>query len=144
MLSQYYYNLKTVLTPEVLGWASLLSVVMMVATLLISGFLLLRLPKDYFLRHEDVNLSDATNEPRWLRVLVRFAKNVVGIILVLAGVLMLVLPGQGMLTIIAALLLLDFPGKHKLIGRLVANPKVQGGMNLLREKFKKEKFVFRM
>ena len=40
-------------------------------------------------------------------------KNLLGVFFVLIGIAMLVLPGQGILTIIAGMMLLDFPGRHR-------------------------------
>ena len=46
------------------------------------------------------------------------ARNVVGAIVVLAGLIMLVTPGQGILTIIAGLAIMDFPGRDRLLGAI--------------------------
>jgi hypothetical protein len=142
LFSHYYDLLKSNLTPELLTWLSVASVVMMVATLLLSGVLLLRLPRDFFTQREDLRERFVADKPRWLVYLIVGVKNVIGVVLLLAGILMLILPGQGILTIIASLLLIDFPGKFKLIGKLVENPKVRNGMNALRVKFGKEPFDF--
>jgi hypothetical protein len=45
-----------------------------------------------------------------------------------------VLPGQGLLTILIALILLDFPGKRSLERRIIARPKVLRAVNGLRTK----------
>lgn len=45
---------------------------------------------------------------------------------------MLVLPGQGLVTILAGLLLLDFPGKFKLERALVRQPAVMNALNWIR------------
>ena len=60
------------------------------------------------------------------------AKNLAGAVLVLAGLAMLVLPGQGLLTIVVGLLFLDFPGKRSLELRLVRHPPVLRTINWLR------------
>jgi len=41
-------------------------------------------------------------------------KNALGLIMIMAGIIMLLIPGQGVLTIVIGLMLLDFPGKYKL------------------------------
>jgi hypothetical protein len=48
---------------------------------------------------------------------------------------MLVLPGQGVLTILLGIALLDLPGKRHLERRLIALPTVLRTINKLREKF---------
>lgn len=60
------------------------------------------------------------------------ARNVLGAGVVLAGVAMLVLPGQGILTVIAGLVLTDVPGKHRLLRWLVALPGVGSALQHLR------------
>ena len=62
----------------------------------------------------------------------RAAKNVLGVVLLLAGILMMVLPGQGIITILVALSLLDFPGRRQLETRLVRQPKVRQAINWIR------------
>ncbi len=69
---------------------------------------------------------------RWFGLAV---KNVLGLVLLLAGIAMLVRPGQGVLTILMGIALLDFPGKRQLERRLIALPTVLRTINKLREKF---------
>lgn len=64
--------------------------------------------------------------------LLRIARNLLGVVLVLLGVAMLLLPGQGVLTLLVGLLLVDFPGKHQLVTRLLSRPKVLSIVNKLR------------
>ena len=42
-------------------------------------------------------------------------RNAVGLVLVTAGLAMLVLPGQGIITLLVGIILMDFPGKHRLV-----------------------------
>jgi hypothetical protein len=70
-----------------------------------------------------------------LRSSLLIAKNVLGIVLVIAGVLMLLVPGQGLLTIVAGLILLDFPGKFDLERRLATQRHVWRSINWLRKRF---------
>lgn len=83
------------------------------------------LPPDYF---EDERLHTAPRLGPGLRLL----RNLLGGLVVLAGIAMLVLPGQGLLTIVAGLVLMDFPGKRKLERALVARPGVLAAINWLR------------
>lgn len=69
-----------------------------------------------------------------MRLLGRIAKNVFGWILLLMGVLMLVLPGQGLLTIALGISLIDFPGKRRLQLRFVSLPGVHVPIDWIREK----------
>ena len=69
-------------------------------------------------------------------------RNVVGWVFVVAGIAMLVLPGQGLLSILAGLVLIDFPGKHRLELRLLGSPGVRRAMNWLRRRAGKPPFDF--
>ena len=64
------------------------------------------------------------------------------LLLVAAGLAMLFLPGQGLLTVLIGVCVMDFPGKRGLLQRLVRGPKVQGALNWIRRKRGKEPFAF--
>jgi hypothetical protein len=82
-------------------------------------FAIARLPADYFVRRS----RPASGHPG-ARTVLRVIKNVAGVLLVVAGVAMLVLPGQGLLSILVGLSLIDFPGKRGFERRLVRLPGV--------------------
>jgi UPF0716 family protein affecting phage T7 exclusion len=67
----------------------------------------------------------------------RVLRNGVGGILLILGILMLVLPGQGLLTIIVALTMLDFPKKRQLTRRLLSRPTVLKLINSIRHRFQR-------
>jgi hypothetical protein len=75
-----------------------------------------RLPEDYFVRQDG---DSGGGSPGLKRVLLKPLRNILGVLLVLAGVAMLFLPGQGVLCILFGLSLVDFPGKRKLLLRIV-------------------------
>jgi hypothetical protein len=64
----------------------------------------------------------------------RIARNGLGVVLVLLGIAMLLLPGQGLITLMVGVLLVDFPGKQRLVQRVLGRPKVLKVVNKLREK----------
>jgi len=66
-------------------------------------------------------------------------KNLLGLVLVALGVVLSVpgVPGQGLLTILIGIILLDFPGKRALVQRLVGRPAVLGAINRLRARFRR-------
>ena len=95
-----------------------------------------RLPADYF-RHEYVSpLAERHSVVRWVGVAV---KNMLGAFLVLLGLLLSLpgIPGQGLLTILIGVMLLNFPGKRRLERRLVSLPRVLAAINALRARFGK-------
>jgi hypothetical protein len=77
---------------------------------------------------------------RWAGVI---AKNLLGVVLVLLGILMSIpgVPGQGILTILLGIMLLDFPGKHALEYKIVSRPVVLERINRLRRRFSKAPLV---
>ena len=103
-----------------LGIFSVLAV--LVSVVLVPRFLA-TLPPDYLRADRQVPASS---------VLVRVLRNLLGVVLVLLGVAMLVLPGQGLLTLLVGLLLVDFPGKPQLVRSLLSRPKVLSVVNKLR------------
>lgn len=72
-----------------------------------------------------------------LRTVAVVVKNLVGFVLLLAGIAMLVLPGQGVLTILIGISLMDFPKKRLLEAKLIGQPLVFSGINRLRARFHK-------
>jgi hypothetical protein len=124
----------------VLVGAGVASLAFVVVSLALIPILIARLPPDYFV-HE-------RREPYWLRrlspalrVAVVVAKNLLGFIVLVCGVLMLVLPGQGLLTLLIGLSLLDFPGKYRLERWLLGRPRVMRGLNWLRRRLHKPPFA---
>jgi hypothetical protein len=113
--------------PMVLVAIGAASAALAVLSLLALPFLLARIPADYF--HGRRRHPAPPGGARWFG---RLLKNVLGGTLLLAGIAMLFLPGQGILTILAALVFLDFPGKRRLEQRLVARPHVLKTVNRLR------------
>jgi hypothetical protein len=125
--------MEVLLSKDVLLSLFVLSVVTFVVSLIGIPFLLVRLPPHYFdERHPRNWMQD--HHPV-LRLIGLGLKNAVGVLLFLAGVAMIVLPGQGLLTMLIGISLLDFPGKRHLERRLVGQPAVLRTINKLREKF---------
>lgn len=111
--------------------ASGLSLVSLLATAVAVPWVVTRLPRDYFSRERRKVWRSGSGEPV-LALVLGLAKNVVGALLLVLGVIMLVTPGQGLLTILIGLLLLNFPGKYRLERWLVMRPGVMRGLNWLR------------
>jgi len=94
-------------------WIVIASAVMLFATVIAVPFLVVRIPTDYFVHPHRSETTWPRPHP-WLRLAWIIAKNLLGWAFLVLGILMLVLPGQGLLTLLIALALLDFPGKFKL------------------------------
>ncbi len=65
-------------------------------------------------------------------------KNLLGVAIVLLGIALLVLPGQGLLTILIGVVLIDFPGKYKFQRWLISREPVHKSANWLRKQGGKE------
>ena len=114
-----------------LGWLGALSLITFIGSLALIPVLVARIPPDYFThRHRDYQYRSERHPAFRLAAIV--LKNVLGYLLVLAGIVMLVLPGQGLLTILIGVILIDFPGKYALEKGLVARPAVMNSINWLR------------
>jgi Putative transmembrane protein (PGPGW) len=61
-------------------------------------------------------------------------KNLIGGVFVLAGIVMLVLPGQGVLTIMLGIALMNFPGKFQLERWIVSRGPTLWFINRLRRR----------
>ena len=110
-------------------------------SLVIVSFIMVKIPADYF--HKDRPRHLWSDKPKAIRYLLIFGKNLLGVVLVVLGILMSVpgVPGQGFLTILLGIMLLDFPGKRKLEHKIVSRPQVLETINKLRDRFGKPKLV---
>jgi hypothetical protein len=115
----------------------LFSAATFVASLAVVTTVLVKLPANYF--HSSHAREFLVERHPVLRALGIFGKNLLGLVLVFAGILMSLpgVPGQGVLTILLGIMLLDFPGKRSLEGRIVSSPRVYSAINTLRERFGK-------
>jgi hypothetical protein len=120
---------------DVLYGLAVASVIGFIGSLIAIPLILVRLPADYF---------DTRTPRHWmkdhhpvLRLLGVLVKNVVGVVFVLAGFAMLFLPGQGLLTILIGVSLMDFPKKRVLEAKMVGQPTLLGVINSMRLKFGK-------
>ena len=112
------------------GWLGGASLLMFVGSLIVVPLVVVRLPKDYL--HREHKLVRAW--PRYLSLPFMILKNGLGVLFLLSGLAMLVLPGQGLLTLFIGLVLVDFPRKRNLILRILGNRRIFGMINRLRAK----------
>lgn len=120
---------------DVLIGLTVASIIGFIASLVAIPWILIRLPSDYF----DVRI------PRYwmkehhpiLRIIGLIVKNLVGFVFLIAGFLMLFLPGQGLLTMLIGISLLDFPNKRKLEAKIIGKPALLNIINAMRHKFNK-------
>jgi hypothetical protein len=96
--------------------------------------LLTRIPPDYFSRRRP-EIPSKHYYPL-VRMIALAAKNGLGVILVLAGAIMLFTPGQGIITLLVGLALIDLPGKRALERWIVCRPRVLAAINRLRARYR--------
>jgi hypothetical protein len=117
------------------------ALVMLVSTLASTGIVVLylvRIAPDHFVTDQR-GLARHVASPI-LRGAYYLGKNLLGLLLICAGVIMAVpgVPGQGLLTILVGVLLLDVPGKRAVELSLVRRPPVLRAINRIRARFKRE------
>ncbi len=118
---------------ELLWYTGAASLALFVASLLIVPPLIVRIRPDYF-AHAVRPPSGWEQQQPLVRLAILVGKNVLGGVLLIAGLAMLVLPGQGLLTLFVGFLLIDFPGKYRLEQWLVRRRYILGPINWLRRR----------
>jgi len=121
----------------ILWWIGAASVAALVLTLATVVVIVVRMPADFFVDRAHHHLAWLRDRPA-LRLALAVLRNFLGWVFLLAGAAMLVLPGQGLLTIFIGVLLMDFPGKLRLEARLVRTRAVHRPMNWIRRKAGRE------
>ena len=108
------------------------------ANLGIVSLILVKIPADHFSKSRKTKFWAG---PRpWLHAAKVIGKNIGGILLVALGVVLSLpgVPGQGLLTVLLGIMLLDFPGRHRLEQKLLSKPRILNSINKLRERFGKK------
>ncbi|MHB8809941.1 MAG: PGPGW domain-containing protein [Desulfobulbaceae bacterium] len=125
----------------ILEWLGALSVITFIGSLLVIPWLIGRLPVDYFLRHRHKVEERHKRHPIVAR-LIFVMRNGLGLLFLLAGMVMLILPGQGIITLLIGFSFMDFRKKHALEDALIHRPGVARALNWVRRKQKKQPFAF--
>jgi hypothetical protein len=102
---------------------------------------MVNIPANYFSTHYKRDfLPGSSFIVRWGAVI---GKNLLGFFLVLLGIALSLpgVPGQGILTILLGLIMLDIPGKRPLEARIIQRPAVLSAINNLRSRYGKEPLV---
>ena len=109
------------------------SFVVLVLSALSIGYFIRKIPHDYFL-DDKIGVSQIKNKNPLIWIIALVLKNVIGYCLILGGILMLVLPGQGLLTILVGLMISDYPGKFKIEKRIIKTKLILKTINWYRAK----------
>lgn len=118
----------------------IISVSSFVLSIIVCTVLITYLPSNYFTN----NYQRRHIKNPILRFIVSFFKNIVGFIIIILGALMSVpgIPGQGLLTILVGLIISDFPGKSRLLNRIIHIRTVSLAANKIRLQFKRPPLEF--
>ena len=136
-MTKSFVELLSLWTWQTVLMAAAIFIVTFALSLGLVSLILVKLPADYFSASSERRFWD--DRARWARTLGMVGKNLLGAFLVLLGIVLSLpgVPGQGILTILIGVMLLDFPGKRDLERKLVSRPKVRDGIDRLRHRFGK-------
>ena len=112
-------------------WLVSISLGIFVFSLMTIKWLVALIPEDYFVMKSG---SKFRSKRPYLWLITAVVKNLVGYTLILGGIIMLFVPGQGLFTIFIGLILSNYPGKYYVERRIVAMPKILNTVNWLRKK----------
>jgi len=132
MIEQFLNKIQFGQWSWLVPWLFGISVIAFIGSIVGVWIVLIRLPEDYLVRER---APESVGLHRPLKRLIRkIIKNMAGVGFLIAGIGMLFTPGQGILCIVVGITLMDFPGKKKLIRKILAYPKVLNAVNKLRTK----------
>lgn len=114
------------------GLIAAASLLLFLGSLIVLPILIARIPADYFVRRRASALPFSRAHPV-LRILLLVVKNLVGAVFLVAGLIMLFTPGQGILAILVGVTLLDIPGKRRLELAIIRRPHILKAVNWIRE-----------
>jgi hypothetical protein len=123
-----------------LWWLIGISAVTFLVSALSVPWLVARMPANYF-SPSAVHEKPFAHLPKPVRIALLVGKNLLGVLFVVLGILMLVLPGQGVLTILAGVVLIDFPGRRRALEWFVGHDTVLHALNWIRKRAKREPLV---
>lgn len=129
---------------ESLTWSRILVGLLFTVITIIASYGLIvlgmiKIPADYFSSTYVKEIdSDKHFSVRWAAFIV---KNLVGFLLIIAGIIMIFTPGPGVPTILLGLIMMDIPGKRPLEAKLIQRPLVLSAVNELRAKYNKPPLI---
>ena len=129
----------TDLTWERILFGSGLFILTLVINILAIFIVIIKIPADYFSPHYSQHFLPG--RPWFIRWSAVILKNLLGITLLIVGIVMLIGPGQGILTILLALIMLDIPGKRPLEARIIKRPAVRNAIDKIRSRYNKPPLI---
>lgn len=121
-------------------WVPLITVtgvVTLVGTALAVPWLLLKMPEDYFVRPRKPRLYRGVLG--WIVFLLR---NILATLLIIAGLIMLLFPGQGLLTILIGVMLSTYAGKYRMERAIIRRPSIFRTVNWIRTRYDRPPILY--
>ena len=122
-----------------IAWGLSFTIITIIASygLIVIG--MIKIPADYFSSTYVKEINDDKHfSVRWAAFII---KNIVGFLLIIAGIIMIFTPGPGVPTILLGLIMMDIPGKRPLEAKLINRPMVLSAVNDLRAKYNKPPLI---
>jgi len=115
----------------------LIFLVTFAVNLAIVSFILVKIPADHFKKDRKTKFWSGSKPA--VHALAVIGKNILGVLLVALGIVLSLpgVPGQGLLTVLLGIMLLDFPGRDSLERKLLKRPEIIKTINRLRGRFDK-------
>ncbi|MEM5496217.1 hypothetical protein WNY77_02285 [Paraglaciecola mesophila] len=151
MLTEYYTEATTYLTdtfgPNFIFLTILITSAVSIGYFILISYIITNMDKRYFIRRKNKGknadvIPKRTSGKNSLIFIIEMVKILIGIGLLVCGIIMLVLPGQGLITMLIGLSLIPFPRKNKLEDNLLSRQSVRSSLNWIRAKANKEPFIF--
>lgn len=156
MLQEYYNNISSYLMetlgPDFIFVTIFVTTIVAMVQVVVLIYIIVQMDKHYFtkenrMRNKSLSVSKS-KKPHVNSIgnaiiyTVKVLKIILGLCMLVFGFALLVLPGQGLITILIALSLLPFPGKSKIEKNLLSRSSVRSSLNWIRIKASKEPFIF--
>ena len=156
MIQDYYNNIATYLTDtfgaNFIFLTFLLTTVVSIVYFIVITYIITHMDKRYFIRNKNLCkkiVEGEANQESHVRLInstasfvINAIKVITGLCLLVFGIAMLVLPGQGLITMVIGLSLIPFPGKNKFEQKILSLQSVRTSLNWIRMKANKEPFIF--
>ena len=123
---------------SIIFWLGLLSFLIFIFSLVTIKWLVALIPSDYFVSKKDTKFK---SEYPFIWLISMIIKNIIGYVLIIGGMLMLLLPGQGLFTIFIGLMMSNYPGKYYIEKKFIAIPSILKTINWLRKQSNKEPII---
>jgi len=120
-----------------LGWMAVASLGLLILGAILLPVVIVQLPSDLLLAEDQHQQRRFWNRSLQGRLYV-IARNLLGGLFLLAGIAMLLTPGQGIVSIIVGLGMMDFPRKRAVLVQVARRERILRTINRLRRRFGRE------